>query len=159
MSKSNKKPAVLYVGLLLLCLTLVSVHLSSGLYARYTMDVSGSDTARVAKFSFDLSTAEEFREQVTLVLKPGDKQTYEFSFANNGETTLEYTVELINTTGNLPLVITEAQNGVLPMGESAGPIVGTVEWPTEAEKGNPTSPVYAGMVDVIVVRVTVEQVD
>lgn len=159
MSKSNKKPAVFYVALLLLCLTLVSVHLSSGLYARYSTQISVSGTARVAKFSFDLSTNEVFAEQLTLTLKPGEVKNYDFTFTNSGETTLKYTVEIINTTGNLPLVITEPQSGTIQMGETVGPVLCKIEWPTQASKGNPASPVYAGMLDVITVRVIVEQVD
>jgi len=38
------------IACVLLCLTLLSVHLTSGLYSRYTSSASGSDSARVVKF-------------------------------------------------------------------------------------------------------------
>lgn len=37
-------------ALVLLLLTMISIHLTSGLYARYTATSTGSDSARVAKF-------------------------------------------------------------------------------------------------------------
>ena len=50
MKKSNNNmPIVFYVGLLLVCLTFFSVHMSSGLYARYASSATGSSSARVAR--------------------------------------------------------------------------------------------------------------
>lgn len=42
-------------ALVLLFLTMISIHLTSGLYARYTTAASGSDSARVAKFDVESS--------------------------------------------------------------------------------------------------------
>lgn len=39
------------VALILLCLVMISIHLMSGMYARYTTKGSGGDDARVAKFN------------------------------------------------------------------------------------------------------------
>lgn len=51
MKKTNTRtPVVFSVGCVLLCLTLLSSNLTSGLYARYSTTASGSDSARVAKF-------------------------------------------------------------------------------------------------------------
>lgn len=36
---------------ILLCLTLISIHMTGGLYAKYTSDAQGSDSARVAKYT------------------------------------------------------------------------------------------------------------
>lgn len=40
----------MYAALVLLLLTLITTHITSGLYARYTGVVSGSENVRVAKF-------------------------------------------------------------------------------------------------------------
>ena len=51
MGKQNTKVNIpMCAALVLLLLTMISVHLTSGLYARYTSTASGSDSARVAKF-------------------------------------------------------------------------------------------------------------
>jgi hypothetical protein len=55
MSKENRKIAQGELMMLLagvcLCLVLISSHLTSGLYARYTTSASGSDSARVIQFN------------------------------------------------------------------------------------------------------------
>ena len=55
MSKENKKIAQGELMMLLagicLCLVLISSHLTSGLYARYSTSASGSDSARVIRFN------------------------------------------------------------------------------------------------------------
>ena len=63
MKKSNKRaPLIFYLGIFVLCMTLFSSHMTGGLYARYTSNASGSDSARVARFdvSIELPTKEEF---------------------------------------------------------------------------------------------------
>ena len=40
---------------IMLCLCLLSVHLASGIYARYTVKATAEDNARVAKFEVDLT--------------------------------------------------------------------------------------------------------
>lgn len=56
----------------LLCLTLISIHLASGLYARYSTTSEGSDSARVISFG-DLSLTEtgDFGSDGTLRIIPG----------------------------------------------------------------------------------------
>ena len=50
--KSNIAPSftVMHVALLLLCAVLLTAHATTGLYASYKSEASGSDSARVAKF-------------------------------------------------------------------------------------------------------------
>ncbi len=56
MNKLNKKtPIIFYVALSVLCVTLVSFSLTGGLFAKYTSSVSGSDSARVAKYDVSVS--------------------------------------------------------------------------------------------------------
>ena len=53
-TQSREKPNIpMCLACVLLCLTLFSVHLCSGLYARYTEKGATNDSARVA--SFDVS--------------------------------------------------------------------------------------------------------
>lgn len=54
----------IYLACLLLCLTLISIHFSSGLYAKYTTTVSGSDSARVIKFG-DITLTESDSSPIT----------------------------------------------------------------------------------------------
>ena len=57
---------------ILLCLTLLSLHWTSGLYARYSTSEAGSDSARVIRFG-DLTLTEEgdFYEGKNLMILPG----------------------------------------------------------------------------------------
>ena len=51
--KNIKTPLVFKIGLVLVCLFLVSSYMTGGLYARYTTTSSGLDSAKVAKFKVD----------------------------------------------------------------------------------------------------------
>lgn len=57
---------------ILLCLTLISIHLTGGLYAKYTTSASGNDSARVIAFG-DLSLTEsgDFYDGNKLMIIPG----------------------------------------------------------------------------------------
>ena len=58
MGKHSGKPNIpMCAALILLCLTLISTHLTCGLYARYTSSAAGSDSARVAKFDVNCTLA------------------------------------------------------------------------------------------------------
>lgn len=46
----NKKNRPMYAACILLCLVLITAHMTSGLYSRYTAGGSGSDSARVISF-------------------------------------------------------------------------------------------------------------
>lgn len=69
-------------ALVLLFLTMLSIHLTSGLYARYTATSTASDSARVAKFD------------VTAAVQPVDGKEGEFTLTvtNNSEVAVEYQV-------------------------------------------------------------------
>ena len=71
-------------ALVLLFLTMLSIHLTSGLYARYTATSTASDSARVAKFD------------VTAVVQPVDGKEGEFTLTvtNNSEVAVEYSIEI-----------------------------------------------------------------
>ena len=152
MKKTNRRPPIIFcIGIILACLTLVSVHMTSGLYAKYTLTVSESDSARVAKF--DLSAEDDFIVDMPISMKPGDSVEYSFDFANNGETTLKYTVKMTNVTGNLPLSFTGAE-GTLLCGESMSDVTCTIAWDSQK-----SSVANMGKVDIVLLYVEVSQVD
>ena len=72
-------------ALILLLLTMISVHMTSGLYARYTSTATATDTARVAKFD------------VTRSVEPvKDKNgVFELTVTNNSEVSITYQVDLV----------------------------------------------------------------
>lgn len=75
MAKQKKTAKVnipICIASVLLCLTLISVHLTSGLYAKYISSSAGSDSARVATFG-ELTITEmgDFYEGRKLMIIPG----------------------------------------------------------------------------------------
>ena len=55
MKKTNKKtPLVFRAGVVLLCALMISFHLTSGLYARYTESAIGSSGATIASFDMEI---------------------------------------------------------------------------------------------------------
>ena len=71
-TKTAKVNIPMYIAALLFCLTLISIHLTSGLYAKYTSSASGDDSARVITFG-DLTLTEtgNFYEGNKLMIIPG----------------------------------------------------------------------------------------
>ena len=70
-------------ALILLLLTMISVHMTSGLYARYISTGTATDTARVA--AFDVSSS----------LAKGEDGVYELTVTNNSEVTVTYHVDVV----------------------------------------------------------------
>lgn len=71
--KSTAKPNILmYLVAFLFCLTLISIHFSSGLYAKYISTASGGDGARVITFGdITLTETGDFYEANKLMIIPG----------------------------------------------------------------------------------------
>lgn len=67
-------------ALILLLMTMISVHMTSGLYARYTTSASGTDSARVAKFDVDSAVSRN------------DDGTYTLTVTNKSEVAVEYSI-------------------------------------------------------------------
>ena len=100
---------------ILLCLTLVSVWLVGGLYARYTTSDSASDSARVAAFVFNVSDSTHNNQDthmITLsgITKPGDTETYAFIVKNSNGSAISEVSETYTITvalnGSMPLTAT-----------------------------------------------------
>ena len=71
----------MFAALILLLLTMITTHMTSGLYARYTAQASGSDSARVAKFavSSTVTANEDKTDEYTLVVHNGSEVAVEYS--------------------------------------------------------------------------------
>ena len=166
-SQSNiKTPLVFRLGVALLCAMLVTSHLMGGLYAEYTTSATGSDSARVAKFSFGDGDWINNSQSTTLnisAMKPGDMVELEVEVENTGEVTIRYQADLTNLTGNLPLkvAIRESdqnldtnQNSISLLPGATKELVVVVFWPQTSNSVD-----FMGKMDLIRITVTVEQVD
>ena len=77
-------------ALVLLLLTMISIHLTCGLYARYTAISSSQDSARVAKFHVIGSVGEkDIRVNCTQTEKSG---VYNITVSNQSEVTVKYII-------------------------------------------------------------------
>ncbi len=154
----------------LLCLTLCSTSLVSGLFARYAASALNSNSARVAKFSIEGSG--RLLQSVKAELIPGGSQDVEIVIENNSEVAVEYTVTVTKETDNLPLLIGVKKSGsadpaltadtaTITEQQIAGSHTDTytlrIVWPAEEEADR--DPSRMGMVDHIVVTVTAVQID
>lgn len=153
--KIRHNPAML-LAMILLCLTLISTHLTAGLYARYTSTGTGTDEARVAKFEVTESGA--FTTTFQAETYPGDTEERKIQIENKSEVAVNCTVTLNNKYQNLPirLMINGEENTCsipLAPGEKGAY---TVEFSWQAS-GNDLA--YIGMVDLIEVQLTAEQID
>ncbi len=153
----------------LLVYLLIAVTLTTGVsFSRYTTSVSGSDSARVARFDVSIGI------QSTLIelngnLEPGFTKDYEFTVSNSGEVAIQYNFELTST-GNLPLTFELGTKGgaltqiktdtVMDMGAIApNNTTGTtyvlrVTWPENIRDAK-----YSGLVDALKLIVVATQVD
>lgn len=87
----------------LLCMTLISFWMLGGLYARYTTQGSGSDSARVAVF--DISDSNTLTRDFAVSLNGANEQSIKVMVQNKSEVAVRYRMEFA-ADGNLPLKIT-----------------------------------------------------
>lgn len=79
--KQTKKPSyALRAACVLLCLVLISVHFSTGLYARYATGAAGADDARLARF------------HVSAELSGQADGSYLISMQNRSDTAVRYSL-------------------------------------------------------------------
>lgn len=94
---------------IVLCLTLVSFYMVCGLYAKYTTQDNGSDTARVAAFVFNVNDTSNHFFDVSNVDAPGKSQSFTFTVCNfNGSVTSEVSEQyqiFAAIRGSLPLTV------------------------------------------------------
>lgn len=98
---------VFRVAALLLCLVLITTYLLSGAYSKFFSGASGGDSARVAHFSPNFTSAMvvDFKNAT-----PGDATEINFTVQNYSgekmpEVAMKYKI-LLKTTGNIPLTFT-----------------------------------------------------
>ena len=89
--KTAKVNIPMCIASFLFCLTLISIHLTSGLYAKYISSASGNDSARVIKFG-ELTLTEEgdFYEGNKLMIIPGVALTKKATVSFSGSESATY---------------------------------------------------------------------
>lgn len=161
-----KKNRILIVGVITAFVALITLSLVSGTWAKYTSQVQGSDTARVAKWSFNYNGAALNSETITIdlfkdnydgsvvaankVVAPGTKGQTTFELKNMGEVkaNAQIVLEITNLAG-IPLtykvdgVAQEVTGGKitidaveLGIGAEAKTITLAWEWPFERTDGD-----------------------
>ena len=165
----QKDKWIVYTLAILLCLVLVSFWLMCNMYAKYTSQASGSDSARVAKFNITETGAAT--QQIQVEFYPGFEQKYLVSVTNNSEVAMDYTMDIKNKYENLPLkfqMLDKDENEIKSKKAeiSAQDPTGhtytlKISWPKDAQtKGiDPQDPAYAGKADVIEITLNAVQKD
>ena len=97
--KTTTGPLLLRIALILLCMTLFSTSMLSGLYAKYTAKNNGEDSARVAKFNVE---AAGLSGDITVNASQADAAgTYQFTVTNHSEVAITYDL-VITFPGGIP---------------------------------------------------------
>ena len=161
---------VLRLAAVLLSLVLITTGMVSGRYARYVTSASGSDSARVAKFmvtqqSITRGETEDLTKTIpmTLIL-PGESHTVNIAIAHDAEVAVNNIIE-VSSTSNLPLqfsVSDRSSQQVLgnPASEYFAPGMHTKEYTVTISWPDTTNAqAYIGMVDLLTIKVTTQQVD
>lgn len=73
MKQTKKTSFVLRAACVLLCLVLISAHFTSGLYAKYIVSATGSDTGRTASFRVSAAMGDENNGEYTITLQNGSE--------------------------------------------------------------------------------------
>ena len=88
MKQSNIKiPFVFNLGLVLMCLMLISFSMMGGLYARYSTTATGEATAQIAKFDVQVTGD---TTDVDVDVAEEKEGVYTFTITNNSDVTVEY---------------------------------------------------------------------
>lgn len=155
--KQNIHVILLRTAAVLLILVMLTTSMVAGRYARYVTTATGSDSARVAKFS--VSESGSFFTTISLKVSPGENATAEVVVKNDSEVAVEYRIETKNHYNNLPLEFSlrdgETRETALTLdpGEEKKLKLAII-W-DESE----TDDKYIGMVDLVDVTIYVTQID
>lgn len=167
-NKSYQPNRMIHLAGILLCLVMISFNLMSGIYARYSVTASSSDSARVAKFDIHYDVKREDNTTTAFLnidLTPGATRKYELQVKNASEVAVNYTLSAQLLTANLPLEMTltgqnAAKDGKVWTGSgSFAPNADGVTYTLEIKWAGDTSAKYAGEVDAVRVVVRAEQID
>lgn len=167
--KAKANP-VLILAMVLLCLVMITTHMTAGLYARYTSSGSGEDSARVAKF--EVTQSGTLTENMALSVKPGDESDQKpgqeagnIEVTNNSEVAVAYTIHIKIATNNLKdlkLFVPSQENtptrDMTFTGNISPNSTRTFEirswWPLTQDSLD-----YRGMVDKLEITLKAEQID
>lgn len=163
---------LLRLAAVLLSLVLITTGIISGRYARYVTSASGSDSARVAKFSITRSiqvdgVAAKTQTQTVPMpeIKPGETVTIDVVVEHDTEVAVRNTIEFRSVYNNLPLTISVQEKGTEPsLSSTFTAVYSPGRFTKEYEAAITWTPGsndvdYIGMVDLITITVTSEQVD
>lgn len=157
------------LAFVLLCLTLISMHFTSGLYAKYVSKGTGMDSARVAKFDVNDSMLVH-GESVLLSkgfgtsIRPGTDSGVSFVIDNNSEVTVQCFITVTNKYKNLPLLFSlgtdspveeTLEDSVILESNTTGTYQLNIGWNCSTEEAVE----YIKKVDLVVITVRIEQVD
>lgn len=117
--KQDKRVYLGFIPAVLLCLTLISIYMVCGLFARYTIQDSNSDSGEVAAFVFNVKNATSTDKLINLndINKPGKKVTYTFKVTNKdisntvAEVDIGYNFE-VKVNGYIPITCSIYKNKV-----------------------------------------------
>ena len=80
---------------ILLCLCMISAHLTTGLYARYTTRASGSDAARAAKFKVEAEVTEVVPDNPPTGTDASLTRSYHAKLVNNSEVAVRASIKMV----------------------------------------------------------------
>lgn len=102
--RKNKIPVVYYVAVLLLCLIMVTLSMTSGLLAKYAVYDEADDFARVAKFDVTVSNLTASTSKLSSFVDSdiNSGAAYSFSVTSNSEVDVNYKVIVALNVTELP---------------------------------------------------------
>ncbi|MBU5481400.1 hypothetical protein [Blautia sp. MSJ-19] len=169
-NRRNFSRLIMQAFAILLCFTLLSMWLLSNMYARYTTQASGEDSARVAKFNVT-ETGKLTQDIEDISIAPGGSTEYEVSVTNNSEVAISYSISAVNKYKNLPLefqmykktdsdsdtkiLVVEDQISATDRSEHTYTL--KISWNTE--DAGQRSENYAGKTDAFVITLKAVQID
>lgn len=160
---NTKGNIVIRVAAVMLCLTLFSTYLVTGLLARYSTSSQSGDYARAAKFSIERSGV--LSQTIAADIAPGSTKAMDITIENKSEVAVEYTVEIVKETNNLPLTFRLGEGGAenpnrITFTDRQAPVSTQKTYTLNIGwKAEDNSPERMGMVDHITVTVTAAQID
>ena len=162
--KWNIHTVIPRLAAVLLMLVLVTTSMVTGRYARYTTASTVSDSARVAKFVVSQSLVQGSTDLTTTVpvpdIKPGETVTCTVEVVMDTEVAVRNTITVSSLYENLPLEfkIGPSDGGTCTEDCQPGKHSKTYEihitWPSDQNNVQ-----YIGMVDLLNITVTSEQID
>lgn len=141
------------LSLLVISLAIVSLSLIATTHAKFATSKIDDNKSTVAMFDVSELLENGGSEQIlTVKLNPGSSITENVIVTNSGDVLIRYTIEVINTTNNLPLTFVGFTATITPHTQNVScPI--TISWSETND-----DPSYSGKVDIIKISISVEQV-